>query len=324
MNCRFVLSPPGLCSLSAVALLAAAGSAAADDGRTYSLRYKFQAGQSLYYEVENATTIVTRFNGSDETVTNQSRAWKQLRVTSVDGQGGAQLEPVVERVVMSATKDGEDAVTYDSAVDADPPLQFLDVKRTIGQVQARVSVGGFTNLTQDHLDLHGSMAEYFEATVTAFENQARAKNLAAEGWPRAVANWITGELFRLMNATGTGIEAVKPSPAALAELVGLVAAGQINLNSAKKAFEVMFETGRPAAAIVQELGLAQVSDEDALTAAVAQTLAKFPAEVARYRAGEQKLFGWLIGQVMRETQGKGNPAMVRRLLETALKTTNGG
>jgi len=168
------------------------------------------------------------------------------------------------------------------------------------------------------------VAEYFEATVTAFENQARAKNLAAEGWPRAVANWITGELFRLMNATGTGIEAVKPSPAALAELVGLVAAGQINLNSAKKAFEVMFETGRPAAAIVQELGLAQVSDEDALTAAVAQTLAKFPAEVARYRAGEQKLFGWLIGQVMRETQGKGNPAMVRRLLETALKTTNGG
>jgi hypothetical protein len=141
MNRKFALSRSGLCSLSAVALLGAAGWAAADDGTTYPLRYKFQAGQSLYYEVENATTIVTRFNGSDETVTNQSRAWKQLRVTSVDGQGGAQLEPVVERVVMSATKDGEDAVTYDSAVDADPPLQFLGVKRTIGQVQARVGVG---------------------------------------------------------------------------------------------------------------------------------------------------------------------------------------
>ena len=135
---------------------------------------------------------------------------------------------------------------------------------------------------------------------------------------KVVANWITGEIFRLMNAAGVGIEAVKITPATLAELLGRVAAGQINQNSAKKALGVMFETGQPAAQVIQELGLAQVSDADALAEAVAQALAKFPAEVARYRGGEEKVFGWLMGQVMRETQGKGNPALVRELLEAAL------
>lgn len=120
----------------------------AEDRSAFQLKYKFQPGETLYYEVENAMTIVTKFNGGEETVTNRSQAWKQLRVTAVDQQGGAQLEPVVERVIMSATKDGEDPVNYDSAQDAEPPLQFLDVKKTIGQVQARVSVTANGELTK--------------------------------------------------------------------------------------------------------------------------------------------------------------------------------
>ena len=79
-----------------------------------------------------------------------------------------------------------------------------------------------------------------------------------------------------MNAAGAGIEAVKITPAALAELLALVAAGQINQNGAKRALGVMFETGRPASEIVRELGLAQVSDADVLAGAVSQALAKFP------------------------------------------------
>ena len=97
-----------------------------------------------------------------------------------------------------------------------------------------------------------------------------------------------------------------------------MAAGQINQNSAKRALGVMFETGRPAAQVIQELGLTQVSNTDALAQAVADALAKYPAEVARYRGGEEKVFGWLMGQVMRETKGKGNPAVVKELLAKAL------
>ena len=159
------------------------------------------------------------------------------------------------------------------------------------------------------------MAEYFEAVVAA--SAGSTKVLTTD--PKTVANWITGELFRLMNAAGVGIEAVKVTPAALAELLGLVATGKINQNGAKKTLGVMFDTGQPRRQIVQELGLAQVSDTDALADAVAHALAKFPAEVARYRGGDEKVFGWLMGQVMRETKGKGNPTLVRELLEAALK-----
>ncbi len=158
------------------------------------------------------------------------------------------------------------------------------------------------------------VAAYFEAVVSA----ARTTGQTTPGL-KTIANWITGELFRLLNAAGIGIEAAPVSPAALAALLGLVAAGQLNLNSAKKVFGVMFETGRPAAVIVQELGLAQVSDAQALADAVAGVLASFPAEVARYRGGEQKLFGWLLGQVMAETRGRANPTTVRTLLAQALR-----
>jgi aspartyl-tRNA(Asn)/glutamyl-tRNA(Gln) amidotransferase subunit B len=154
------------------------------------------------------------------------------------------------------------------------------------------------------------VAEYFEAAVSASANATE---------PKTVANWITGELFRLMNASGIGIDAVKVTPAALAELLGRVTAGQVNQNSAKRALGVMFETGQPAGQVIQALGLTQVSDADALAEAVAGALAKYPAEVARYRGGEEKVFGWLMGQVMRETKGKGNPALVRELLEQKLR-----
>lgn len=152
-----------------------------------------------------------------------------------------------------------------------------------------------------------AVAEYFEAVV------------AEVGDAKTVANWITGELFRLMNATGATIAAVKITPAAFAGLLRLVRAGQINLNSAKRVFGVMFETGRSAAEIVQELGLAQVNDADALAATVAAVVARYPDEAAKYRGGKETLFNWFLGQVMRETRGKGNPAVVRELLAATLK-----
>jgi aspartyl-tRNA(Asn)/glutamyl-tRNA(Gln) amidotransferase subunit B len=160
-----------------------------------------------------------------------------------------------------------------------------------------------------------AVAKYFEATAIAFRNLVSEASAAA----KTVANWITGELFRLMNTAAIGIEAVKITPDAFAELLGLVAAGQINQNSAKKVLDAMFVSGRRAPEIVQELGLTQVSDADALAGVVAQVVAKYPDEIARYRAGKNSVFNWLLGQVMRETRGKGNPAVVKDLLERALR-----
>jgi aspartyl-tRNA(Asn)/glutamyl-tRNA(Gln) amidotransferase subunit B len=163
-------------------------------------------------------------------------------------------------------------------------------------------------LTEDR-----AVAEYYEAVV------AQARALRADITPSVVAHWVVGELFRAMNEKGVGIEAVQITPDAFAELLGLVAAGQINLQSARRVFDIMFESGRRPAALVQELGLTQMSDADALAAVVARVVAQYPDEVTKYREGKLTVFNWLLGQVMRETRGKGNPAIIRQLLEEALR-----
>jgi aspartyl-tRNA(Asn)/glutamyl-tRNA(Gln) amidotransferase subunit B len=159
-----------------------------------------------------------------------------------------------------------------------------------------------------------AVAEYFEAVVS--RNPASRRSRISG---RTAANWITGELFRLINASGASIDVVKISPDALAELLAMVEAGQVNPNSAKRVLDIMFESGCRAPEIVHEMGLAQVSDADALAAVVADVVARYPAEVAKYRAGGEKVMAWLMGQVMRETRGKGNPAVVKALLEQALR-----
>jgi aspartyl-tRNA(Asn)/glutamyl-tRNA(Gln) amidotransferase subunit B len=161
-----------------------------------------------------------------------------------------------------------------------------------------------------------AVADYFEAVVRRRTALASSRDRVSA---RTVANWITGELFRLMNASDVAIEALRISPDALAELLAMVEAGQINPNTGKRVLEVMFEAGRRAPEIVQELGLAQVSDADSLAVVVADVVARYPDEVAKYRAGGDKVLAWFMGQVMRETRGKGNPAVVRELLERALR-----
>ncbi len=152
-----------------------------------------------------------------------------------------------------------------------------------------------------------AVADFFEAAVEAYA-----------GEPRAMANWITGELFRLLNAEGMAIDEAQVTPAGLAELQTLVDRGTINLNTAKRVLDTMFHTGRSAQEIVEAEGLAQVSDQEALAAIVAQVVAEHPEEVARYRSGKTQVFGWLMGQVMRATRGKANPQVVRGLLQEAL------
>jgi aspartyl-tRNA(Asn)/glutamyl-tRNA(Gln) amidotransferase subunit B len=151
-----------------------------------------------------------------------------------------------------------------------------------------------------------AVADYFEAA------------LAEGGDAKELANWITGELFRLMNAANLGIDAQKVMPAMLAGLIKLVEAGTINHNTAKDVLGVMFETGQDAATIVKERGLAQISDSGALEGIVDKVIAANQAEVDSYLAGKEGVFGWLVGQVMKETKGKGNAAMVNQLLHDKL------
>lgn len=152
-----------------------------------------------------------------------------------------------------------------------------------------------------------AVADYFEACVKAYPEA------------KTVSNWISGELFRLLKETETGIEEVKITPAALAELLTLVEKGTINQNTAKAVLGEMFQSGRAAAEIVAEKGLAQISDADALSQIVDQVIAANPDEVAEYQAGKERLLGWFVGQVMKATRGKANPQLVTELLKEKLR-----
>lgn len=153
-----------------------------------------------------------------------------------------------------------------------------------------------------------AVAEWFETAVAA------APTLAA----KTVANWVINNLFALMNNQKQGIEQIQVTPAGLVELIGLVENRTINNNTAKEVLAEMFASGQSAPAIVQASGLAQVSDEAAITAVIANVLAANPDSVTAYLGGKEKLLGFFVGQVMRELRGKGDPALVNRLLSQAL------
>ena len=155
-----------------------------------------------------------------------------------------------------------------------------------------------------------AVADYYEAAVTAASSTVS---------PKMVANWITGELFRLMKETEQEIGGVLVSPQALVELIGLVRDGTINLNMGKEVLEGMFASGHSGRQIVEERGLAQISDAAALERIVAQVLEENPKQVGRYLDGKVQLLGWLMGQVMKATQGKANPQVVQTLLKGQLE-----
>jgi aspartyl-tRNA(Asn)/glutamyl-tRNA(Gln) amidotransferase subunit B len=137
---------------------------------------------------------------------------------------------------------------------------------------------------------------------------------------KAASNWIQGEVVRLMRNNGeSDIDAIKVKPHQLAELIQLVEDKTINLNTAKEVFEEMFSTGSDAKPIVESKGLAQVSDEGALQKVIEEVLAQNPKQVEQILGGQEKLFGFLVGQAMKATKGKGNAIMINELLKSALE-----
>ncbi len=156
------------------------------------------------------------------------------------------------------------------------------------------------------------------ARADYFESAAR---LAAEQEIPAqeVANWITGELFRLLNERGL---AFAEQPLASEQLVALLVLrqrGVVSATAAKQVLEESFITGEAPEAVVERLGLAQISDQAALEAIVDEVVTAHPEQVVQYREGKQAVLGWFVGQVMRASRGKANPEQARALLARKLE-----
>jgi aspartyl-tRNA(Asn)/glutamyl-tRNA(Gln) amidotransferase subunit B len=158
----------------------------------------------------------------------------------------------------------------------------------------------------DQLTADRGLADYFEEAVRLHPN------------PKALANWIMSELLRELAGDPAAVASARVRPAHLARLVALVDDGTISGKIAKDVFERMARSGDDPDAIVRREGLTQVADEGALRAVVDQVVAAHPGAVADFRKGRKQSVAFLVGQVMKATQGKASPQVVNRLLAERL------
>ena len=151
-------------------------------------------------------------------------------------------------------------------------------------------------------------ADYYEAVIDGGKRD-----------PKLAANWVISELFGRLNKAGKGIDESPVSAADLAGLIDLIADDTISGRIAKDVFDAMIETGKSAAAIVDEKGLKQITDTGAIDTAIDEVMAANADKVAEYRGGNEKLVGWFVGQVMKATGGKANPKLLNQALRDKLK-----
>jgi aspartyl-tRNA(Asn)/glutamyl-tRNA(Gln) amidotransferase subunit B len=152
-----------------------------------------------------------------------------------------------------------------------------------------------------------ALAEYFESVVGAGAD------------PKVAANWVMGEVMTTYNETGR----FPVAPARLAGLIQLVAAGTVSHQAAKRVYTEMASSDQDPRATAERLGLIQVSDQAALTGWVEEVLAAHPDEVERFKAGETKLMGFFVGQVMKRSKGKADPKAVQPVLSSRLRIAAG-
>jgi len=259
--------------------------------------------RSVTYEIEDQ--IATLEAGG--TIVQQTMGWDETRGVTVPQRSKEYADdyryfPEPDLPILEISREWVEALR------ARLP-ELPDAKRT-----RFIANYGLSDYDAEVLVAEKDVADYYEAAVAAAGSTAD---------PKVVANWVTGELFRLMKERGQHINAVPVSPQALADLIVLVNDGTINLNTGKEVLAEMFASGRSARQIVKERGLAQISDAAALGEIVTRVIKEHPQQVAQYLSGQAKVLGWLMGQVMRATQGKANPQMVRELLQAQLEAQRG-
>jgi aspartyl-tRNA(Asn)/glutamyl-tRNA(Gln) amidotransferase subunit B len=154
------------------------------------------------------------------------------------------------------------------------------------------------------------VADYYERAVAAGQ--------PAGVDAKAIANWITGELFHLLHDENLEIGAVQVPPEKLVQVVTLLQEGQVTMSTAKHVLDVMFHTGKAAREIVAEEGLIQISDAGDLSAIVEEVIATHPDAVTQFRSGKETVLRFLVGQVMKATEGKADPGLAADLIKHRL------
>jgi aspartyl-tRNA(Asn)/glutamyl-tRNA(Gln) amidotransferase subunit B len=239
------------------------------------------------------------------------RQGKKVRQETV-GWDDAREVTFIQRV-----KEGEDDYRYFPEPDLPPlvvePAWMEQIRSALPELPAAKfhrfrEQYGLNDYDAGVLVAEQAVADYFEQVVKDTPGIS----------PKVVTNWVSGELFGLLNQSGISIDSSKVPPAELARLVQMVTDGAINMTTAKSVLSEMFATGRSAEAIISQGGLRQISDTDSIAPLVSQVLAENPEQVTAYLEGKETLLRWLIGQVMRAARGQANPQVVQKELERQL------
>lgn len=171
---------------------------------------------------------------------------------------------------------------------------------------------GLSGYDAEVITAERAVAEYYDRAVAA------GREHGVE--PKTIANWVTGELFRLMKDNSVEIEQVKIDPAQIPALISLIQSGILTNTIAKQVFDEMFATGGAPGDIVKEKGLAVISDASALSTIADRVIAENPKPVKEYLAGKETTLKFLVGQVMKATKGQANPNLATDLLTQKLKS----
>ena len=180
-----------------------------------------------------------------------------------------------------------------------PELPSDKVKRFVADY-------GIPEYDAEVLSISRALANYYEETARI------------SGQPKAASNWIMGDLLRFLKEDDREIEESSVTPTHIAEMIKLIDNGTISGKIAKTVMEEMYKTGKMPDDVVKEKGLIQVTDTGAIEKVIDEVLAENADSVAAYRSGKDKLFGFFVGQVMKKSQGKANPAVLNDLLKKKL------
>lgn len=255
--------------------------------------------RALVYEVERQIKELEAGN----TIPQSTRGWNEAE----------------GRTVLQRVKESSEDYRYFPEPDI-PPLELNDAwiaerqDALIELPDARrtrfVDQYAITTADADALTIDRAVSDYYERAIAMADHTA----------PRDVANWITGELFRLLKDTGEDIAAIQTRfpPAYIGQVQDFLAKGTITRTSAKEVFEISFRTGQAPGDVVAERGLAQIGAGDAITQFAREAVANNPKAVAEYRGGKASAIQFLVGQVMRASKGQANPQAVREALEAEL------
>ncbi|HHY38577.1 MAG TPA: Asp-tRNA(Asn)/Glu-tRNA(Gln) amidotransferase subunit GatB [Clostridia bacterium] len=251
--------------------------------------------KSLEYEIARQISVLE----DGEEVVQETRAWDESREITVPLRGKEEA--------------------HDYRYFPDPDLVPVVVDQALLD-EIRKEIPELPSAKRQRFIREYGIPEYDAGVLTADKRLADFFDECASRYrdPKVVSNWLMGEYLKYANATGLSFAEIPVTPEGLVELLNLQDEGVISGKIAKTVFEEMLKTGERPSEIVKKRGLVQISDENAIYAVVDEVIASNPNVVRDYLGGKEKAFGFLVGQVMKATGGKANPAKVNAALKKRL------